>query len=49
MILDVPYKMLITMQGIINKFVWNNERPQINTKIMQRKMESGGLDVPNIV
>lgn len=41
-------KMLNKIQGILNRFIWINQRPWVSSKNIEKRLEKGGLAVPHI-
>lgn len=47
-ILKIPYSMLNSIQAIINTFIWGHKKPRICLAIVEKRLQDGGVAIPNI-
>ena len=47
--MKIPLKYFKQFDRLCNKFLWNNKRPRMNLKKLQRPVDQGGLGVPNLL
>uniref|UniRef100_A0A8C5N3Y4 Reverse transcriptase domain-containing protein n=1 Tax=Leptobrachium leishanense TaxID=445787 RepID=A0A8C5N3Y4_9ANUR len=43
----IPRAFFSTLQGVVNAFLWNYRRPRIKFPVLSRRIEGGGLGVPD--
>lgn len=49
LIIKIPQGLLITIQRIINKFVWKGQKDRIKMLTMQLSTEQGGVPLPDVL
>lgn len=47
-VLDITKAILNKLQAIVNKFIWNNKKPRIKLSKVEKRLQNGGLAIPNI-
>lgn len=47
-VLDSPNTILSKMQAIINEFIWRSKKPRIRLRMVEQKLQNGGVAIPNI-
>ena len=45
---EMPEEMIVKIESIIEKFLWNSHKPKISMKILQSSKSSGGLGLCNL-
>lgn len=46
--IDVPETTVNRNQAIINRFIWNRERPRLKLTMVEKNLQNDGIAIPNI-